>query len=300
MAVDDPSGAVTVGVDGSGSALQAVLWAAAAARRRRLRLRLVHAYQVPSGYPPGFVDPVMLRSAVRDQGHCWLQEAVDTAAELTPALRPEVVLEDALAVPALIEHSRTATQLVLGTRGLGGFTGLLVGSTAVALAGRSLCPLIVVRGRTPTDAPPATGAVVVGVDGTPASQPAVGFAVQEAALRGTELIAVHSWTDALIGTAADASRSESDATIQQQRADTVLDEPLARWTQRYPDVPVVREVVRERPTQALLRRSRTAQLVVVGSRGLGGFRGLVLGSTSHHLLHHAACPVAVVRTDATA
>ena len=147
-----------------------------------------------------------------------------------------------------------------------------------------------------------TGPVVVGVDATPSNEPAIGFAFEGAALRGTELIVVHSWTDAAIVTATQSREFEPGQALPQV-TDAALDERLAHWTQQYPDVTVVRvvrDVTHERPAPALLRHTHTAQLTVVGSRGLGGFRGLILGSTSHHHhLHHTACPVAIVRTDST-
>jgi nucleotide-binding universal stress UspA family protein len=107
---------------------------------------------------------------------------------------------------------------------------------------------------------------------------------------------VHAWTDLVIEAAHLGGAAALDfAPLEQQAAET-LAERLAGWQEKYPDVHVIREVVRERTVKALLRNSEHAQLVVVGTRGRGGFRGLLLGSTSQHLLQHATCPVAVVRT----
>lgn len=281
---------VMVGVDGSESALHAVRWAADEARRRGTTLRVVHAYEIPAGYPPGFVDWHMLHEALAAQGRSWLDRARDAAEETVPGLTVEVLEVRAGAVPTLVGKSEDAALLVLGTRGLGGFTGLLIGSTAVELAARAHCPVVVVRG------PEHGGPVVVGVDGTPVGEIAIAFAFAEASTRGTDLVAVHTWTDLLVETAFADGAAALDFTPLAQQAEEVLGERLAGWQEKYPDVRVTRHVSRERASRALLRHAEGAALVVVGSRGRGGFRGLLLGSTSQHLLHHAPCPVAVVRT----
>ncbi|MGH3467714.1 MAG: universal stress protein [Thermocrispum sp.] len=287
---------VVVGVDGSESALHAVRWAADEARRLDTRLRLVHTYQVPIGYPPGFVDAHVLRDALSARGREWLAQAHDVAVTTAPRLHADVVEENAGTVSTLVKESRGAARVVLGSRGLGAVTGLLVGSTAVALAGLAHCPIVVVRGKN-TDAPPPTaGPIVVGVDSTPAGEAAIAFAFAVAAARQTDLIAVHTWTDLLLDTAFAGGADALDITPLAQQAEAELGERLVGWPDKYPDVHVMRKVTRDRASKALLRNAENAQLVVVGCRGRGGFRGLLLGSTSQHLLHHAPCPVAVVRT----
>ncbi|MFI7679071.1 universal stress protein [Actinophytocola sp. NPDC049390] len=279
---------VVVGVDGSESALDAVRWAADEARRRETLLRIVHAYQIPTGYPQGFVDVKMLHDVLLAQGKEWLVRAQEVAEEAAPGLTVETVGVQAPTVPALEREARDAAVLVLGSRGLGGFTGLLIGSTAVTLVTRAACPIVVVR------EPGRDGPVVVGVDGTPASEAAIAFAFAEASARDAELVAVHVWSDLLLEVAFAGEPAMLDVTRLAEEAHGVLGERLAGWQEQYPDVVVTREVVRDRATRALLRRAEGARLVVVGSRGRGGFRGLMLGSTSQHLLYHAACPVAVV------
>jgi nucleotide-binding universal stress UspA family protein len=292
-----PSAApIVVGVDGSDSALQAVRWAADEARRLDTWLRLVHAYEIPIGYPPGFVDARALRDALAARGRVWLARARDVAAASASRLRADVVEENASAVSTLVKESRGAARVVLGSRGLGGFSGLLVGSTAVALAVLAQCPVVVVRGKAVDVPPPTAGPIVVGVDGTPVSEAAIAFSFAAAAARETELIAVHTWTDLLLDTAFAAGANALDVTPLAEQAQTDLEERLAGWHEKYPDVHLIRKVMRDRASKALLRHAEHAQLVVVGSRGRGGFRGLLLGSTSQHLLHHAPCPVAVVRT----
>jgi nucleotide-binding universal stress UspA family protein len=200
----------------------------------------------------------------------------------------------------LIEESREAALVVLGTRGAGGFDALAVGSVALALAEHGACPVVVVRGRTPADVPPDAGPVLVGVDGSPASVAAVGFAFQAASVRGTDLIALHTWTEVSFDGAWTALPLDTDPEEVAERERRVLGEALAGWADRYPDVTVARLVRRDRPVRALLAEAQRvgAQLIVVGSRGHGeAMTGMGMGSTSRALLYHAECPVAVARPD---
>jgi nucleotide-binding universal stress UspA family protein len=284
---------IVVGVDGSESAVHAVCWAADEARRSGAPLRLVHSHEIPVGYLPGFVDWPALHEAVAAQGRTWLGRAREVAEDAAPEVAVHVVDVAGGAVPALVTESVDARLLVLGTRGLGGFGGLLIGSTAIEVAARAHCPVVVVRG---IDTGTPSGSVVVGVDGTPVGEAAITFAFAEASARETGLVAVHTWTDLLLETAFAGGAADLDFSVLAQQAEEVLGERLAGWQEKYPDVPVTRHVSREHASRALLRHAESAQLVVVGSRGRGGFRGLLLGSTSQHLLHHAPCPVAVVRT----
>lgn len=283
---------VLVGVDGSDSALRAVHWAADEARRRKIGLCLVHAVELLTGYAPRVVDSHTLHTAINERGQQWLGEAREEAEKVVPGLRVDTVLEVASPVLTLVRESRHAALVVMGSRGLGGFSGLVIGSTAVEVAGRTHCPIVVVRGETGDLA----GPVVVGVDGTPVGEAAIAFAFEQASARGANLVAVHAWSDLVLDAAHATGAGAIDFAPLQQRSEELLAERLAGWQEKFPDVHVSREVVRDRPTRALLRHGGHAQLLVVGTRGRGGFRGLVLGSTSHHLLYHAGCPVAIVRT----
>jgi nucleotide-binding universal stress UspA family protein len=169
---------------------------------------------------------------------------------------------------------------------------LLIGSVAVDLAAHASCPVVVVRGPEPDYTAPRPEPVVVGVDGSPTSEAAVAFAFEAAALQNVPLVAVHVWHDLLVDPTM-APLLDWDVVESDERE--VLAERLAGWTAKYPDVPVRRLVACDRPGRALVDESGRAQLVVVGSRGRGGFRGMLLGSVSQALLHHAHCPVAVVR-----
>lgn len=285
---------VVVGIDGSDSALRAVRWAAGEARRRASRLRVVHAIEVLTGYAPHVVDWQTLHAALHERGQQWLDRAREEAEIAVPDIQVDLVLEQTSPVVALVKASQDAALVVLGSRGLGGFSGLVIGSTAVELAGRAQAPVVVLRGERAGER--TSGPVVVGVDGTPVGEAAIAFAFEEASTRGADLVAVHAWSDLVFEAAALGGAGALDFEPLAQRSEEILAERLAGWQEKYPDVRVVREVVRERPTRALLRHAEQARLLVVGTRGRGGFRGLVLGSTSQHLLRHAPCPVAIVRT----
>jgi nucleotide-binding universal stress UspA family protein len=285
------AGQVVVGIDGSESALRAVRWAVGEATRRGCGLRLVHAFEQLTGYAPRVVDWRAVHEAMRERGETWLAEAAKEAGDLPV----ETVLVEASHVVTLVKESEDAAVIVLGSRGLGGFSGLVVGSTAVQLTGRARCPVVVVRDEHPDEHP--DGPVVVGVDGTPVGEPAIAYAFAQASACGAELVAVHAWSDLILDAAYTGNAAAIDFGPLQQRSEALLAERLAGWQEKYPDVHVTREVVRDRPARALLERGKRARLLVVGTRGRGGFRGLLLGSTSQHLLHHAACPVAVIRTD---
>jgi nucleotide-binding universal stress UspA family protein len=282
---------VVVGIDGSASALDAVVWAADECARHRVPLLLVHCYYLPTrGYPEIITTGHEFLAALAEQGGRWLTEAESAARAAAPGVAVETRLRQAPPVPHLIEESAHARMVVLGSRGLGGFTGVLVGSTAVALAAHAHSPVVVVRGEPVVDGP-----VVVGVDGSPASEAAIAFAFDAASVRGAPLTAVLSWTDVLVESAFQATRFSMDWAAVEDEQRRLLAERMAGWQEKYPDVPVERVVVRDRPVRALVRIAEHARLVVVGSRGHGGFAGMLLGSTSQALVHHAPCPVAVVR-----
>ena len=297
MTNDVTGRAIVAAVDGSESARHAAFWAAAEADHRHLPLRIVNAVKIPvAPYTGGgFVDQGFVDVLVRNGGDVVAGIRADIT-EIHPGLdvHGDVMVADP--VTTLVAESESAVMLVLGSRGLGGFTGMLVGSTAVALVARGNCPVAVIRGRTPDGAPPVDGPVVVGVDGSPASEAAVELAFEEASLHGSELVAVHTWTEYSSDSAyAYARQFVLDWDAIETRHAEVLAERLAGWQEKYPDVMVDRVVTRDRPASALLERSADARLLVVGSRGRGGFTGMLLGSTSQALIYHATCPLLVAR-----
>jgi nucleotide-binding universal stress UspA family protein len=186
--------------------------------------------------------------------------------------------------------------VVVGSRGLAGFTELLVGSTVVQLVSHAPCPVVVVRSLpylTPGD---EAGRVIVGVDGSPSSDETLAFAFEEASLRGQGLTAVHAWHVPFmeVPSRGDVYDVELAAGVEAESRSHVAG-ALAPWRDKYPDVDVRQLVVHGDPVQTIVEASTGAALTVVGSRGRGGFRNLLLGSVSHGVVHHARSAVAVVR-----
>jgi nucleotide-binding universal stress UspA family protein len=286
-----PDAPIVVGIDGSASALAAASWAAAEGAHHHVPLRLVHGFMLPTtGYPEMMITGAEVGRAIEEQARGWLTEAAAAARATAPDVE---ITTEVLACGGgglLIEESKQARLVVIGSRGLGTVTGLLVGSTAVAVAAHGHCPVVVVRG---TAVP--GGPIVVGVDGSPTSEAAVAFAFEEASLRGAALTAVMTSQDFTVDSAYNVSRLAIDWAQVEEDERRLLAQRLAGWQEKYPDVEVSRVVLRDRPARALMRYGAEAQLLVVGSHGHGGFVGMLLGSTSQALVHHAPCPLAIVR-----
>ncbi|MER6306313.1 universal stress protein [Streptomyces sp. NPDC001657] len=285
---------VVVGFDGSESSFAAVEVAAHEAYLRRTGLRVVHAFGWPARDTPlGRTRLGPAESGLRDLAEHIVAEAVAHAQNVEPAVdvTHTVVIDDPLS--ALEVQSHAAELIVVGSRGLGSFAGLLVGSTAVHLAAHGVCPVMVVRGR-----PAPEGPVVLAVDGSPEGAEAVGFAFAEASLREAELLALHvwnAWTERAYETPGDLRRMVVNLDRLRDEEERLLAESLSGHQVRYPEVTVRRSLLESRIRPALIEASRSAQLLVVGARGRGGFAGLLLGSVSQAVLHHSHCPVVVVR-----
>ncbi|MEU9607251.1 universal stress protein [Streptomyces sp. NPDC048057] len=288
------NGPVVVGVDGSESSLTAVEVAAREARLRGVGLRVVHAFIWPKMHVNLEPSPVGPREGgLRNLAERYLRDAVERARQSEPDVEVTQDLVTGESLTVLEALSREASLVVVGSRGMGGFVGLLVGSTAVHLAAHGRCPVLVVRG----EAEP-TGPVLIAVDGSPEADEAVGFAFVEASLRGAELVALHAWNTWTERGGDDPGHPSNLVDGIDRLRDTeerLLSEALSGWQDKYPDVTVHRRLVHDRVRQALIEASEDAQLVVMGARGRGGFAGLLLGSVSQALLHHSHCPVAVVR-----
>ncbi|WP_431783387.1 universal stress protein [Streptomyces chumphonensis] len=277
------AGAVVVGVDGSRSSRAAVVLAAREARLRGRALHVVHALTTPVPLlPPGPPDAPG-EGGLWDRAEALVAEAVETARAAGAGGRVSGAVLPGEALTVLEAASRSAAVLVLGSRGRGEFRALLLGSTAVHLAAHGHCPLLVVRGEGD-----ASGPVLLGVDGSPTGAAAAAFAFEEAALRGTGVRALHACTPLPPGAPAPSGPPDGEE-------ERLLAESLAGLRERHPDVPVEPAVVRGGVRETLIEASAEAGLLVVGARGRGGFAGLLLGSVSQAVLHHARCPVAVVR-----
>lgn len=285
------SSPVVAGVDGSESAIQAVRWAAAEAVRRGLSLRLVYGY-VPPGhdYPRLEVTAADVREAMVETGAERLRAAKKVASTVAPGLAIETEIREGDPRVLLVEASRRAAVLVIGSRGLNSAGRLLLGSSGLAVAMHGRCPLVVVRG-----ASSRSGPVLVGVDGWPASAHVVRFAFQEAADHGTSVTALRTWNDLMSARAA-AHRPGGSATAHEMER-LALDRQISVVAQGFPDVPFDCLVARGRPGKVLREYGEHAGLIVVGTRGRSGLAGLLLGSVSQDLTGHAPCPVAVVRSD---
>ncbi|WP_159850359.1 universal stress protein [Nocardia sp. CY41] len=282
----DSNPPVLVGIDGSESGLTAVRFAAAAAARRHAPLHIVESIPAPTDFGPGVALEEIDYDIYRKQATAALEaarEAATTAAAPIGELAVTTEVAEAPPVPVLRDRSESARLLVVGTHGLGAFSRTILGSVSTALARHAACPVAVV----PVDAEGADGPVVVGVDGSSWSVRAIEIAFDEAAHRGAELVAVHTWSEFF--------RYDSRAEMQQAGAE-LLAESLAGYGERYPEVPVRRVVVEDRPAKRLLEVGENAQLIVVGSHGRGGFAGMTLGSVSQAVLHGATVPVIIARS----
>ena len=265
--------AVVAGVDGSEQSVRAARWAAGEAAMRRLPLHLL------------LVNDDPMRTDYCDTA---LADAVRQCLEVAPGLEVTTEITFGHPVEELVHVSGRAPLVVIGSRGHGGFLDAMLGSVGAAVASHGGCPVIVTRGTS------GSGPVVVGVDNSRGSRTALEFAFDEASRRQTGLVAVQALPDAYFhpGPFPHPDREELRAA-----ADRHLAEQLTGWSEKYPDVEVRKIATNEHPVAALGEAAQGAQLLVVGHRGRGGFTGMLLGSVATGVLHHAPCPVAVVRTD---
>ncbi|MFC7342749.1 universal stress protein [Saccharopolyspora griseoalba] len=279
---------VVVGIDGSAVARNAAAWAGREAARMGTALRVVYADQTAQGvFARGHERSGEVREPVRE----WLDEAAAAAGEFSA----KVTTADRPGSPerVLIEESETADLLVVGDRGFGGFAGLLAGAVAVKAATHARCSVVVVPDVGDPPRFPTSGPVVAGIDDPESAAPVLERAFGIAADLGVPLRAVHSWELAGLDLKWLRGKVPEEALAAAERR--FVAEALAGAPERYPDVPVERVVLRGSPVNRLLDQARDAQLVVVGARGRGGVAGAHLGSTSHKLIHHAPCPLLIVR-----
>jgi nucleotide-binding universal stress UspA family protein len=281
---------ILVGYDGSANATAALTWAQQEAARRSAPVELVYVYEWATAVAPVPVGAIWPDRAVRREAVAMVEEAVTRAVAAHPEVPLTGTVVDGSAVPTLRSRSERAQLLVLGNRGLGGFTGLLAGSVATGVATHARCPVVVVRGCAPPHQP-----VVVGVDESPDADRAIGFAFDQAAGCGVPLVAVRAWQPPPVPWRTDVRPLVYDADELAGAERQLAGQALAGWQEKHPDVPVTIRLMPSTPAHALITASAEAQLVVVGSRGRGGFRGLLLGSVARQLIHHARSPVAVVR-----
>ena len=281
---------VVVGIDGSEGSNRALDWAAGQAVRTGSVLEIHSAY----GADYAFVTP----SEVEQLLVKLIEEATAHAEKVAPGVVTRSVPDDGSPVKPLIEASEGADLLVVGSRGLGGFAGLLLGSVGHKCALHAHCPVVVVRPRRsePDGADvqqhTPSNRIVVGIDGSESSTRALEWALREAELTGATVVAMTTWqwpNSFAWGMPVPASFDMAE------NAKTVLHQVVDPAGHRHPTVTIQPQVALEHPAPALVDASRSADLLVVGSRGHGELVDSLLGSVSEYCVSHAECPVVVMR-----
>jgi nucleotide-binding universal stress UspA family protein len=286
---------IVVGIDDSPAARVAVQWAARDAEMRHIPLTLVHAVSPEVSSWLKTPAPVGVMRWQQDHGRRLVDAALGLVEEGAQHGGPAAVhseIRTAPAVPTLIDLSKDAEMVVTGAQGSGRWPGRLIGSVSSGLLRHAHCPVAVIHDEDITTQP-GQAPVLVGIDGSPASEAATAIAFDEASRRQVGLVALHSWSDL-----EESGWSETDWPTTQSMAEEVLAERLAGWQENYPDVTVTRTVVQAQPARQLVQQSGRSQLVVVGSRGRGGFAGMLVGSVGETVAQMARVPVIVVRESA--
>jgi nucleotide-binding universal stress UspA family protein len=273
---------VIAGADGSQESLRAVEWAAREAVLRATSLRIV---AVP-GLPPRMAATQATPGTVSDVVEKSTSQALAAAAEQAAAQQPGLAIDTELIAGAptevLVRAGQDASMLVLGSRGDGGFSALVLGSVSRYVATHAPVPVVVVREETRSGPPE----IVVGVRDPAQSAAALGFGFEEAALRQAGLLAVHAWSSAVPG------RTEAPAEETSR-----LESAVAAWREKFPEVEARWEVAHAHPGRALADSSARAELVVLGRHALGGPHTLGVRSVTHAVLGHAHGPVVSVPGD---
>jgi len=286
---------IVVGVDGSEGAARALVWAAREARLRQWSVTAVMAWGWLADYHAIVGDQAEtgdLEAIAVDALDAYVEDALGPGTAGSLGRR---VVND-VATRALLDASLDAELLVVGARGLGGVRGLLLGSVSQQCLHHASCPVAVVRADVATTSGPA-GRVVVGVDGSDAATQALRWAAEEARVRGAVLEVVHAWYRPYLGGYPHVG-SAFDPVVLEQAARSVLEAAVASVRAAGPEQPVEGVLAYGDASSEIVERSEGADLVVVASRGLGGFAGLLLGSVSAHVSRHAGRPVVVVRRSA--
>lgn len=290
-----PRGAILVGIDGSTSALRAVRWAARNAALRKVPLALVHVDDAPL---PEWFEAAALTGVKQQHGRHSIESAIkvaeESAGECGPVQIDSKVFHSAT-VPTLVDLSAGVEMVVVGYRGHGAvLPRSLLGSVSSAMVHHAHCPVAVIHDHETAIGDLTRAPVLVGIDGSPASEAATAIAFEEAFRRGVGLVALHAWMDPRVrGSKLLPQDSKWDAQLTEEEA--TLAERLAGWHERYPDVNVHRRIEIGDPARWLIEASGRAQLLVVGSHGCGWLSGRLLGSVGAAVVNRAKIPVIVAR-----
>ncbi|GAA2568780.1 universal stress protein [Mycolicibacterium diernhoferi] len=282
---------ILVGIDGSPESHAAVRWAADEAVLRHRPVTLMHV--VSPIIASWSIEAVLSDYQVWQEDHAdnVIARTLDTLRTAVPGSPPDVRVERRHGGPVaeLTAASADADLIVLGSRGLGPVGAAVLGSVSRALLHHAGCPVVLVREGVVRSTDRGLP-VVLGIDGSPASEAATAFAFDEASRRGVDLVALHAWSDVAVFPFLGMDWHQFE-----EQGHEVLAERLAGWQERYPDVTIRRRVVCDKPARWLIDESNQSQLVVVGSRGRGGISGMLLGSVSTSVAESARAPVAVIR-----
>jgi nucleotide-binding universal stress UspA family protein len=287
---------IVVAVDGSPASTAAARWAAGEAAMRNIPLTVIYAVTTPTPTFPPVPYPESLVTNLEDEGKKAILHAMKVAEDAMPAdrkVRIDKKLVYSAPAAALLEASDTAEMIVVGSSGRGLLARGLLGSVSSTVVRHANCPVAVIRDEELPDVRDAP--VLLGTDGSPASELATEIAFDEASRRGVDLVAIHAWSDAAVSEVFDI-----EWPVVEGEAQRSLAESLAGWEERYPDVTVHRFIARDRAARHLIDKSETAQLVVVGSHGRGGLTRMLLGSVSNAVLHSVRIPIIVARPPASA
>jgi nucleotide-binding universal stress UspA family protein len=284
---------IVVGIDDSPAARGALQWAAHDAELRKVPLTLVHAISPEVSTWLTTPLPAGVMRWQQDHGRRLVDEGLKLVEEVCRHGGPAGVHTEILAsgaVPTLINLSKDAEMLVSGSQGSGRWPGRRLGSVSSAVLRHAHCPVAIVHEEDPSTPLPVRAPVLAGIDGSPASELATAIAFDEASRRQVGLVALHAWSDLDV-----TEWPGIDWPATQSMAEEVLAERLAGWQEQYPDVQVTRTVVQAQPARQLVQQSEKTQLVVVGSRGRGGFAGMLVGSVGETVAQMARVPVIVAR-----
>jgi nucleotide-binding universal stress UspA family protein len=290
---------IVVGVDGSAGAESAALWAAGEAHRRELPLTIVHAVHLPDA-ATAVLEPDDLAPRLRDSGRAVLARTAADVNAQHPDLAVTTELSDLSPAHALEAASRAAATVVTGTRGRGGFAGMLLGSVSRSMAAHARCPLIVVPEETQAEAPTEQGEEIVLGAGPKHSDAAIRYAFEAARKHGAALTVVRAWwpAPAAVGIAAPGGMYAVDPAIYREAAESDTRAAIKPLHDEYPDVNVRIELAEGNAVDVLLRAARGTRLLVVGARRHHGPLSVGAGYVVDGVIAHSPVPVAVVPTSA--